>query len=59
MVYSDSDDGPFYLDLAERVIQKFDKPTGKIEKRKFNKKELQAKLVAKGVTAKGVLSAVV
>ena len=48
MQYHEEDDGPFYLNAAERIAKKYDKPTGKKKQRKYIKGELLAMLKSKG-----------
>ena len=35
MQYREEDDGPFYLNAAERIVKNYDKPTGKKKQRKY------------------------
>jgi hypothetical protein len=53
MVFRPEDEGPFWMSSEQRERERHDRPGTKIEKRKFNKGQLQAQLEEGGITAKG------
>lgn len=59
MVFSDSDEGPFYLTAEERVKQKYPRHTGEMVTKDKTISELKAELASKNIHAKGVKKKIV
>lgn len=55
MVYTESDEGPFYLSPSEREAKKRNRNTGRTITKKRRKAELQDDLKAKGINSRGTL----
>ena len=53
MVFTDNDDGPFYMTETERIASEHDRVTGQIRKRKRRKDELLNHLKGMGIVATG------